>query len=499
MQPSEKLLDVSGYAARPDDFRGLLSILENDARLIAPAEPPGATADQSSPDAARRPKYYQLTHDFLIPALREWLGRKQKETRRGRAELQLAERAALWSNKRERKQFPSWWEWLNIRLCTNHRAWTDTERRMMRLAGRHHLVRLVVLASLGLIVTAAGITARHLAARQAQSTHVDGLVNQLWKIDLKHLPQLLDELEHQPDFWRQDVAEVANDSSRAPEERTRAHLALARSDSTSLDYLRDRLLETDAAEHQVIRDELKNWKEHLTPALGRTARDAQAPAARHLRATTALAAYDPESPEWDAAIATRVVHVLVTMDPLLVNPWAEALRNVRGHLLTPLADVFSDSDATSSQRLLAASVIARFAADDDQYLSAERLSEMVMNADRAQFSVIFPKVELHRAEVLGRLTNELDQSVPISSETTYEQKVERQANAAEALLRLGHDERFWPHLKQSADPRRTPAHGAHRSSSFGAGRPERRSRAARARNRRDHPAGDCSGAGGVRG
>ena len=28
-------------------------------------------------------KYYQLTHDYLVPSLREWLTRKQKETRRG--------------------------------------------------------------------------------------------------------------------------------------------------------------------------------------------------------------------------------------------------------------------------------------------------------------------------------------------------------------------------------------------------------------------------------
>ena len=41
-------------------------------------------------------RYYQLTHDYLVHSLRDWLTRKQRETRRGRAELRLAERAALW-------------------------------------------------------------------------------------------------------------------------------------------------------------------------------------------------------------------------------------------------------------------------------------------------------------------------------------------------------------------------------------------------------------------
>ena len=46
-------------------------------------------------------KYYQLTHDYLVHSLRDWLTRKQRETRRGRAELRLEDRAALWNEARE--------------------------------------------------------------------------------------------------------------------------------------------------------------------------------------------------------------------------------------------------------------------------------------------------------------------------------------------------------------------------------------------------------------
>ena len=31
-------------------------------------------------------RYYQLTHDYLVHSLRDWLTRKQRETRRGRAD-----------------------------------------------------------------------------------------------------------------------------------------------------------------------------------------------------------------------------------------------------------------------------------------------------------------------------------------------------------------------------------------------------------------------------
>ena len=59
------------------------------------------------PNAQAANRYYQLTHDYLVPSLRDWLTRKQRETRRGRAELRLAERTALWSGKPESRFLPS--------------------------------------------------------------------------------------------------------------------------------------------------------------------------------------------------------------------------------------------------------------------------------------------------------------------------------------------------------------------------------------------------------
>src|SRR5262249_11699215 len=91
-------------------------------------------------------QYYQLTHDYLVPSLREWLTRKQRETRRGRAELRLADRAALWNLKREDRHLPAWWEWLNIRLFTRPKDWPAPQRAMMRRTGRRLSVRAAFIA-----------------------------------------------------------------------------------------------------------------------------------------------------------------------------------------------------------------------------------------------------------------------------------------------------------------------------------------------------------------
>src|SRR5262249_22180606 len=94
------------------------------------------------------PRYYQLTHDYLVPALREWLARRQRETQRGRAELCLAERAALWTARPERRHLPSGLEWLRILLFTRDKGWAPEQARMMRAANRRYSLRLMMTAVL---------------------------------------------------------------------------------------------------------------------------------------------------------------------------------------------------------------------------------------------------------------------------------------------------------------------------------------------------------------
>src|SRR5205085_8909722 len=75
MRSQQELLEASGYAHRPRDFDGLLRILDGELRLITPTDPEGKE-DQGEPGggSTRSPdaRYYQLTHDYLVPSLRDW-------------------------------------------------------------------------------------------------------------------------------------------------------------------------------------------------------------------------------------------------------------------------------------------------------------------------------------------------------------------------------------------------------------------------------------------
>lgn len=168
MRSTGQLCRVSGYQGEGRKFDELMQILDSELRLITPTDPEGPP---SEPGSDLTTKYYQLTHDYLVPSLREWLTRKQKVTRRGRAELRLAELSAAWNGKPENRHLPNLFEWLNTRLLTDKKAWSVSERKMMSKAAWLHGLRTgSVLA--GILVI--GLLAQQYAARlRRQTTAMD--------------------------------------------------------------------------------------------------------------------------------------------------------------------------------------------------------------------------------------------------------------------------------------------------------------------------------------
>src|SRR5258708_40368224 len=140
MRSYAELLEASGYVCRPKDFDDLIRILDSELRLITPTDPEGKEESSASSSKPGQ-KYYQLTHDYLVHSLREWLTRKQKETRRGRAELLLADRAAVWSARPKNRQLPPLSQWFSIRWLTARNNWPPPQKKMMAKAGKNPAVR----------------------------------------------------------------------------------------------------------------------------------------------------------------------------------------------------------------------------------------------------------------------------------------------------------------------------------------------------------------------
>jgi serine/threonine protein kinase len=136
MRSRQELLEASGYAKRSKDFDDLIHILDPELRLITPTDPEGSDDDLTTTDSRQR--YYQLTHDYLVHSLRNWLTRKQRQTRRGRTEIRLAEAAKLWGANPKMQSLPGFSEWLAILLLTRRAKWSPLERRMLHAAARKH-------------------------------------------------------------------------------------------------------------------------------------------------------------------------------------------------------------------------------------------------------------------------------------------------------------------------------------------------------------------------
>jgi serine/threonine protein kinase/formylglycine-generating enzyme required for sulfatase activity len=449
-----ELLAASGYGSRPSDFDELLRILDGELRLITPTDPEGVDLDVGHVSNVRdverhvgnvpHGQYYQLTHDYLVPSLRAWLTRKQKETRRGRAELRLADRAGLWNAKPESRHLPVWWEWANIRLFTRKKDWTGSQKKMMGKAARYHGLRGLVLTVL-LALLAWGAYEAH--GTQKGRALLDSLVH----AETAQVPGIVADMASYRRWLDKPLREADQEAEATQDATKRLHtsLALLPVDASQVTYLYGRLL--DAAPHEVpvIRDALAAHKDALVDKLWAVvAGSEKSKEHQRLRAAAALATYDRDGQHWDE-IAMQVTNDLVSVPAVYRAAWLESFRPVRQKLLAPLAAVYRDVRRRETERSLATDALADYAAHQPQLLA-----DLLMDADKEQFAVIYPKFKEQAEQGLPVLTAELDRKLPPDAKDDAAEKLaRRQANAAVSLLRMNEPAQVWPLLKHSPDPR----------------------------------------------
>jgi len=404
MRSESELRAASGYASRPRDFEDLVRILDPELRLITPTDPDGAPEEGQAVRPASH-RYYQLTHDYLVHALRDWLTRKQRETRRGRAELRLADRAALWNAKPENRHLPSVLEWANIRLLTRKRDWTEPQRKMMNRAGRWHGLQALGLLFLLSAAVAGGLVLQHRVNEDRQSTRASGFVQRVLDADTAQVPDIVSAMR---DYRRWVDPALRAELERAPDDSRRklhAALALWPVDRSVGPFLEQRLLAAAPAELAVIRGALRPQRAELTPRLWPVAESLKAGDAALLPPAAALALYDPEGPRW-APVAAKVAQALVTIDPVLLGSWLDALRPVRDKLTASLAEIFRNKARPESERTLATSILADYAAD-----APGALAELLMVAEPKAFRTLFPVTQRQANRALPVLQGELAKQV----------------------------------------------------------------------------------------
>ena len=359
--------------------------------------PRDLTTSQRSPSTLHPPsstRFYQLTHDYLVHSLRDWLTRKQRETRRGRAKLRLEERSSLWNGKPENRHLPSPLEWANIRLLTKRRDWSEPERRMMKRAGRVHGLR-----TLGSLIVVTLITWAGWEGYGRMRAAV--LVESLERVATPDVPAIVKQLSRFRRWADPQMARVAQSAGDQSQEHLHASLALVPVDATQVEYLFHRLLAAAPSDLPVLRDALYTHRTSLTGELWSTLESAKPGDASLLSAAGALAIYDPDNTKWETE-GVKVASALVSVNSLVLRPWIEVLRPVRGKLTVPIAEIFADKSRSETVHSLATDILTDYASDDP-----DRLAELLMVSDHKAYLSIFPLVQRRAERALPLLQAEL--------------------------------------------------------------------------------------------
>lgn len=452
MRSADALREAAGLAASPRDFDDLIRVLDRELRLVTPTDPEGDGATTDAAIVAPSGRYYQLTHDYLVPSLREWLTRKQKETRRGRAELRLAERSSLWNGKPENRHLPSLLEWLRIRTLTDSGRWTATQKTMMRQAARTHAWRSALTLAGVLALVAVGIDLRSRVTRRQEVTRVEGLVGRLVSAEPSQVPDVVAQLDANPELAATFLAPLASGKATTIEEKRsqlHARLAMVGRDPSLVEPLVEELFTAKVTYVPPIRQMLRPAAIQLAAQFRGLLRDEKADPQRRFRAALALADYAPEAASWNAPDLKFVAEQLVSSNAEFQPLLRETLRPIRARLLEDLERTFADADATEARRLSATNAFADYAADD-----IARLSRLLTVATPEQFAVLYPIVA---ANPSPSTIKDLGQTAatPPPEELGSVGRVafgQRRANAALTLLRLGERETVLPVFEWTDDP-----------------------------------------------
>jgi formylglycine-generating enzyme required for sulfatase activity len=446
MRSEPELRAASGYGTQPEEFAGLIRILDNELRLITPIDQDGSPgrdgAGGAAPAAAVR--HYQLTHDYLVRPLKDWLTRKQRETLRGRAELTLEERASFWSTKPEKRYLPSLGEWARIRLLTDKKGWSPPQRQMMSAADKRYLARSARTGFLIILAVTAVAAAAAWVENGRRQHDASAFVENLRVADWALLPDILSRFgPDQAHLWN-EVTQIARDPARTSAMRLRARLAMAPYDPVIAASLLDDLATASPQQVRIISGRLDQWKGRLSPQLWSRMADPKLSAEATRRYACALAHVEPGSPHWTEAAGRVAGAVLEEKDPLFFTGWVEQLDPVRRVLVDPLARACLGRAQTEEQRLLTTAALAALGREQP-----ERVADVLLGGDDRQADILDRVIGGHAVQFSSMMRAVLKEGSNTADDPVASN---RKANAALVLARLGQWDLIWPLLTQCPYP-----------------------------------------------
>lgn len=428
----------SGYEANPRQFESTMLILDQELKLVTPVEMGGETGERS----------YQLSHDYLVPALREWLYAGRRSTERGRMRLRLQELAAAWRNERDRRHLPTFWEWARIRLWVPRERWDKAETDLMAAASAGY--RRKAMAGLAVLVALAG-----LGGYLAYDLHLDRQVEVALMTPTAALAdweaeQGAAQRERLLQRVRQRLAEGDPLSETA---RINAAVLLSPGDADQVSHLFRELPLLPVASVPVVIERLSGADAALTIEAWQRTKDSAISSVGKLRLAAFLARSDSEQENWKISAPEVVRWLLLAPEPETAV-WARLLSPVRPKLeeYLPGEGATEPLDSTSAKARRVAIVQAVFRAGN-----VDRLLALLYSVGNDDFDVaneallpLATEVVPTFQETLERYQEEAESGKPVGATAGR-----RAGRAAAALLRIRgapKDDPAWELLRMRPDP-----------------------------------------------
>jgi eukaryotic-like serine/threonine-protein kinase len=405
MLPIESLREACGMKNRPLEFNSLLKVLDSELRLITPVGVLGV--DESSKTEGNPTTHYQLTHDFLVGSLRDWLTQKKRSTRQGRAEWCLEDRAVSWTLKPENRHLPSAFEYLNIQTLTKAARWTPQQGQMMRVATKYYGLRLLFALFLSCLL-GWGLIA-YLEAR-----HADNLSAQLMHAETSEVPKLIQEISKVPNVRSRIENRLASEQSLDARQTLSLELGKWLFDPSDCSFICKKMSDLNSLEIKVVTEVTRGNAEPLVKAGISLLDGGTLSAPQRVAVSAALAQWDADSKLWET-LGPQVAQDIVLQSRYELVGWVDLLKPVTDALLPTLSGMIRDAETTPEVPL-----------DIYEILTDESL------------------------EKSGHLWRALDGVPPRVDldEDEYVRRSIQQARLAAALIRMGErEERLWNFLR----------------------------------------------------
>ena len=392
IRPLSELRQVAEYQERPEAFDSLIRILDEELRLITPIE-----RDLKDLDGSVEPAY-QLSHDYLVGSVNQWLHRQQQLTARGRMECRLNERAALWASRQEPQQLPRLGEFLGILRLTQWKNWDTKETSLVKAAAHRHAWRSAIwlsLLTLLFIVTRhfVGNVRRNETVRRLASARTDQLLPLLQEI--RGNSRLVAEI-------RKRIAATSNSS----EDQRKLRLSLLAIDGSQWKPVLESHQDATAGDWRLIQrvfrryvpvDQRHDVERYLWQRLHHAENESN-----QLGVACVLAGLDAESDRWKK-VAESLTHNLARQTVDRLPQWLESLRPIGHHLEPSLRHAYQVEDDVKV-RQATATTLCMFLSD-----TPERLVPLLKWSQPGELNILIQRLAETPGESLKLLQQELDE------------------------------------------------------------------------------------------